>query len=241
MSPLERVRVPERMDRPDAPPDELRRALADLRLVNRWLAGARPAVSTLFHILEELPDRPIRILDVGTGSADIPLRVAAAAARRSIDVCLVATDLHPETVAIARERAAAEPRVRVERANALALEYPDRSFDVAMCHTTLHHFDEVEAVRALEELGRVAAQRVLVTDLIRSRWNLLGVALLAWSVWKTHPITRHDGPASVRAAFTPAEALDLARRAGLRSPRIRRSPLLRWCLIAEPPAPVDDG
>jgi hypothetical protein len=66
---------------------------------------------------------------------------------------------------------------------------------------------------------------VVVNDLIRSR---VGVALcwLATQIVARHPFARHDGPLSVRRAYTAAELRDLARRAGFATLRIRRYPHL---------------
>ena len=64
-------RVPELMDRPDADPVELARSLRDLERVNRWLRGGGIAVGLVWRIAERVPDRPVCVLDVGTGDAII--------------------------------------------------------------------------------------------------------------------------------------------------------------------------
>ena len=200
---------------------ELARSLTDLEMVNRWLGGARVAIEALGPLLRPAGGGEIRVLDVATGSADIPLALARWARREGLGVRVLATDAHPRTVAVARERAAGDPGVAVEQADALALPYADGAFDFATCHTALHHFDPPEAVRLLAELRRVATRGVVVTDLLRSWTGLAGVRLLAATVWRRHPITRHDGPASIRAAYTLRELRDLARRAGLGEARAR--------------------
>ena len=49
--------------------------LKDLRLINRRLGGSRPVVKALVSMFSADPPESISILDVGTGSADIPGRV----------------------------------------------------------------------------------------------------------------------------------------------------------------------
>jgi ubiquinone/menaquinone biosynthesis C-methylase UbiE len=209
------------MDAPGVDPQELARSLADLQEVNRWLGGARVALDALRPLLTADGPRELRVLDVGTGSADIPLALSAWARRAGRRVRVVATDVHAGTLAVAKARAVGDPAVEVEAADALDLPYPDGAFDVAMCHTALHHFDPPEAARVLAELGRVATRGVVVTDLYRSWTGLAAVRLMALTVWRRHPVTRHDGPVSVRAAYTPAELRGLAREAGLRVTRLR--------------------
>jgi ubiquinone/menaquinone biosynthesis C-methylase UbiE len=217
----QRERAPELMDGAEVDPSELARSLTDLQEVNRWLGGARAALDALVPLLRPDGARELRVLDVGTGSADIPLALSAWAREAGRPLRVVATDVHPGTLAVARQRAAHDPGVQVEVADALDLPYADGAFDVAMCHTALHHFDPAGAVRVLVELGRVATRGVVVSDLYRSWVGLAAARLLALTVWRRHPVTRHDGPVSVRAAFTPAEMRALAAEAGLRVTRLR--------------------
>lgn len=233
---MTRTRRPaaELMDAPDVDPAELDRALGDLRLVNRVFGGGHAAVAAAMAALGDTTRTQgiVTVLDLCTGSADIPLALLRRARRSGIDLRIVATDLHPGAVSAARTRTADEPAIRVEAADALDLSYPPRAFDLVMCHTALHHFDDDEAGRLLAGMGRVAARSVVVTDLARGRLALAAVRLLAGTLWRGHPVTRHDSVVSVRAAFTPEEALTLARAAGLVRPRLRRHPLFRFSLVA---------
>lgn len=223
----------ERMDEPDQDAAELTRSLADLRGVNRWLGGTRQVLGLVGRMVERTPDRPVRLLDVGTGSADLPLVLAAWAHRRKIDLRIVATDLHPHTVAVARRRTEGEPRISVQAADALALPFDDGAFHLAMCNTALHHFDRGGAIQVLRELSRVSARGLVVTDLRRSFAGLQGARLLAATVWRGHPVTRYDAPLSVRRAFTVDELREVAVEAGLHRPVVRADPLFRLSLVAD--------
>jgi hypothetical protein len=80
---------------------------------------------------------------------------------------------------------------------------------------------------------RAAARDALVmSDLLRGRiaWWLVW---LATRVLACHPISRHDGPLSVRRAYSVAELSVLAGTARLRHFTVRRFPsLLRVVLVA---------
>lgn len=234
MTTLPRTAGAEWMDAPDQDRGELERSLADLRGVNRWLGGTRVVLRHLSALLARHPRASYRLLDVATGGGDIPLAVTRWARSRGLEVEVVATDLHPATLDFARRQTAGDPDVRVEAADALDLPYGDGAFDVALCSTALHHFDDAaDAARVLRELHRVARIGVIVNDLARSRPALLGARLLAATFWRAHPVTRHDGPLSVRRAFTPAELRALAARAGLSNARVRAHFAFRLSLVAE--------
>ena len=233
MSAFTRAAGAERMDEPGQDRAELARSLADLRGVNRWLGGTRIVLHHLTAMLERYPRASYRVLDVATGSGDIPLAVAAWGRARGIPVAVVATDNHPTTLELARAHTAADPDVAVEAADALRLPYADGAFDVALCSTALHHFENGDEVRVLRELDRVSRIGLIVNDLARSRPALLGARLLAATVWRTHPVTRHDGPLSVRRAFTPAELGALAARAGVANARVHAHVPFRVALVAE--------
>jgi SAM-dependent methyltransferase len=231
---LPRAAGAERMDEPGQDPAELGRSLADLRGVNRWLGGYRVVLHHLARLVARHPRPAYRVLDVATGSADIPLKISAWARRKGIRMEIAATDLHATTLAYARKQAAADPDVRVEPADALDLPYADGAFDFALCSTALHHFDaRDQLLRVLGELDRVAGIGGIINDLRRSRPALVGANLLAATFWRTHPVTRHDGPLSVRRAFTPAELDDLARAAGLPGARVHAHVPFRVALVWE--------
>jgi 2-polyprenyl-3-methyl-5-hydroxy-6-metoxy-1,4-benzoquinol methylase len=241
---LPRAAGAERMDAPEVDPRQLAHALDDLRRVNRFLGGTRVVLRHLGPMLRRLasPGRPVRVLDIATGAADIPLEITAWARRRGIAVRVTATDAHPVTVEAARARTAHDPDVVVETADALALPYADGAFDIALCSTALHHFDharEVETV--LREMRRVAAHGLIVNDLRRGHLALAGARLLAATVWRRHTLTRHDGPLSVRRAFTPRELAEHARAAGLTGARVFAHVPFRVALVADGSGSGDGG
>jgi len=216
---------------------ELRRNLADIRRIN-WLLGwtaftvgavARHARS----LAQQAPDGrcAFSLLDVASGSADIPLAIARWAGRAGFQARIVATDISPQIVAIAAEQAAGIPAISVERQDALALTYAPASFDIVLCTLALHHFDPVAAVTLLRGLAQVG-RRVLVFDVERSRLAYLG-ALALTRVLRMSYMTRHDAPASVRRAYTAPELRTLAQRAHLRNACVRVDFPFRLVLTAD--------
>ncbi len=160
---------------------------------------------------------PLRVIDAGTGAADIPLALDRATGPWS-SVGVTAVDSRPEVLAAAvrlHPELANHPRVSLALADGRALPWPDGAFDVGHASLVLHHLERAEAVAFLAELRRVARLGVVVNDLERGWVTLLGAAVLL-RLMTRNAWTRHDGVLSVRRAWTRREAEGLLREAGLR-------------------------
>jgi 2-polyprenyl-3-methyl-5-hydroxy-6-metoxy-1,4-benzoquinol methylase len=223
MLPLARVDRPERLDAPAHDPAVLAASLAHVAAVNRWL-GARRALRLV--LAGRLP-AAARILDVGTGSADLPRTLATPALR------LVATDRHRQMLEVAAAAGTRKAGIALAAADALALPFADRCFDAALLSMVLHHLPDELAVQALREAGRVA-RLVVINELHRTVSNYLGARLLSVTLWAGNPLTRHDGPLSVLRAYRAAELQALAAAAGLRVIEVRRRWFNRLVLAASP-------
>jgi ubiquinone/menaquinone biosynthesis C-methylase UbiE len=102
------------------------------------------------------PFRQKTVLDVGTGTGRAALLLAKGGAR------VTGVDASEAMLAVARQRAAVEGvNIRFQVGDAHALDFPDRSFDVAVCLRVLMHTPEWR--RSVHELCRVA-ERLVVVD-----------------------------------------------------------------------------
>ncbi len=223
---MRRVVALELMDRPGVDVGEFRANFDDIEFANRHFGGTFPVTAMLLTMSGRLAERrSFRVLDVGCGSADIARDVVRASDRCEV----VALDCNRDILAIARERTPSHLPISFVRADGGALPFEDASFDVAMCNLALHHFEPTAAVAMLRELGRVSRVTPLVCDLVRSPLAFVGAWLFARILAKNR-LTKHDGPLSVRRAYTPSEAVALARDAGWATPCARRSPFFRMVL-----------
>jgi SAM-dependent methyltransferase len=199
--------------------------LRDLRRVNGLLGGVTLSLRAIASFAAADDRRALRVLDVGTGAADIPIAVRRRWPRGIPAPEFVATDSRPEILAAARRVSPAlddEPGIDLVVADGRALPWPDGAFDVAHVSMVLHHLDPVDAVRLLRELGRVAARGIVLNDLDRQWVYWLGAWLLTRTATR-NGLTRNDGPLSVRRGYTVREAGDLLRVAGLRPMSVRRA------------------
>jgi ubiquinone/menaquinone biosynthesis C-methylase UbiE len=198
-------------------PHELAANLRDLVRLNRLPGGAGASVAAIGRLL---PAADGRVLDVGTGAADIPRAIA----RRHGSVAVTAADRDPLVVGLAARWSRSVPRVEVVEADGLALPFADATFDVAHASLVVHHLEPREVVMLMGELHRVSRRGVVVNDLRRGLAPLV-VTHVTVRAFGRSPVTWHDGPLSVRRAYTLRELDDLAADAGLR-PVDRTSPVL---------------
>jgi ubiquinone/menaquinone biosynthesis C-methylase UbiE len=219
------------MDRPGSDPDLLADDLRNLRIINRCFGGLRVIRRHVFPLIDRIErQKEIEILDLATGSADYPLDLAKLIRRLGRNVHIVAVDNNPFMVATARKRTAAFPGITVRDMDVLSLAYPDRSFDVVLCSSAIHHFSRCDAVHLLREMCRLSRVGFIVNDLDRSR-------LGAWTAWlygrlsTTNPITRHDAYASFLRAFTKNELIAMSQEAGIQSFVVTRQAFFRLILV----------
>ncbi len=200
------------------PASEVRKSLADLRLVNRWLSGRG---SLLRAVAAHLPPGG-RLLDVGCGSGDVPAYLSARLARASLTVGVDVKPLH------LRE---APGGVRRVAADARRLPFGDRSFDVVTATLFLHHFDEAELGQLLAELARVARCAIVVSDLERALVPFVFARTVFPWLFET-TLSVHDGLVSIRRGFRPPELRAAFEAAGLDRVGIRRQFPYRLLAVA---------
>ncbi|HET7725814.1 MAG TPA: methyltransferase domain-containing protein [Candidatus Limnocylindrales bacterium] len=191
--------------------------LRDLRRINRRLGGVAISAAAVMELAGD-PPRAVSLLDVGTGSADIPLELVRRLRAQGRAAGAVAVDSRAEIVDLARTL---DPRlqhadgVELAVADGRALPYGDGTFDIVHASLLVHHLEPRDAVALLREARRVARRGVVVNDLVRAHhfwW--LARALVALTT--RNPITRNDAPLSVRRAYTRMELRALLASAGLR-------------------------
>ena len=205
----------EYMDDPNVTRQDLLRELGYIRWVNHSLGGTRVVVDHLKDWASAglLPTGPITILDVATGSADIPKAVLNWAKNIGRRVQIVGVDLHPITLDIAREWTSGTEYLSFIRADALRLPLADNSVDIATCSMFLHHLSDEDALAVLREMLRVSRSGLIVNDLVRTTWARAAIYVLTLF---SDPLSRHDARLSVAKGWTVQETL--AWRDSLKAP-----------------------
>ena len=201
-----------------AGPQDREANLRDIARINHWFGGHRLARNLMGEVAGR--SESLCILDAGSASGDMGRAIQREFVRCTV-VSLDRRRLHLD--------GAREPRVA---ADVFQPPFPPRSFDIVFCSLLLHEYADGEAELLLRRLFGLARRALIVIDLYRHpfAYHFLPATrcLFRW-----HPMTLHDGPVSVAAAFRPKQLRELARAAGLEHVRVRLHwPWFRISLLA---------
>jgi ubiquinone/menaquinone biosynthesis C-methylase UbiE len=182
-----------------------------------------------------------RVLDVGTGSGRIAIRLA----KLNPELAIEAIDLSRSMLDLARLNAAREgiENIRFSIGDAKRIPYDDHTFDLVLCHQLLHQLPD--PVVALREINRVAKREggILVRDVRRLPEPIMSTALLVWCFRYSQRL-RELTAASFRAGLTLREFRNLVQDAGIEHATVRTHWLTHQGIVrpaAAYHAPPTDG
>jgi ubiquinone/menaquinone biosynthesis C-methylase UbiE len=186
--------------------------------------------------LELLPepraDRTFCVLDVGTGTAQIPIEIC----RRRSDFRLTAIDLAGHMLQVAQRNVIREGlsgRIRLEQIDAKSLPFPANSFDAVISNSIIHHIPEPQVV--LREMVRVlrGGGNLFVRDLLRPQ-NLESLErLVATYAGQANNHQRQMFGDSLRAALSLDEVCKMLLDAGLPAEWVRQSSDRHWTIAGQ--------
>jgi len=211
------------MEAADCSYESYRSCLRDLVQVNVVTLGARPTLAFLDELrrTRSLSDRPLHIVDIGSGYGDALAKIARWARANGVPVRLTGVDSHPWSIRAARE---AHPHLPIEWRCCNAFDY-DEEVDVVVSALFTHHLDDRSVSRFVTWMEERAARGWFINDLHRHPLPYWAFTALA-SVVRWHPFVRHDGPVSIARAFKP----DDWRRIAPAGARIERRFPFRLCV-----------
>ena len=214
------------------PTADLAATLGDIDRLDAWFGGHALSLARVRRAARTVPcARALVVVDVGGGAGGFARRLVRWARRRRRTVRVFVVERDAGATELARRSCDGWPEIHIVRGDATALPLAAESADVVHAALTLHHLEPDAAVSALVQMARVARGRVVINDLARSRLAFV-LVWLATRLLAVHPISRHDGPLSVRRAYAPTELADLFRRAGLFRVSVQRYRLFAR-LVAE--------
>lgn len=220
-----RVSSPELMDDPTISRPAHEHALAGLARINRLSRAATPLWSQIRTIAAAIPHsrvQPITLLDIATGSGDIPIHFHRLASRANLPLQISATDISPQSLDIAKTRASeSNCTIRTFAHDILSTPLPV-SAHILTCSLFIHHLEPDQAVRALAAMKTATQHTLLVHDLRRSYTGLALAAVIPRLLTRSH-IVHVDALRSVRRAYTRAELSAFADQAGLHGHRVINS------------------
>jgi ubiquinone/menaquinone biosynthesis C-methylase UbiE len=174
------------------------------------------------------------VLDVGTGTAQIPVELC----RQHATVRVVAVDLAAEMLQVARrnvERLGLGHRITLERADAKGLPFPDGEFAAVVSNSIVHHIPEPR--RVLAEMVRVLRPggTLFVRDLLRPPDEAALEALVATHAAGATAHQKKMFADSLRAALTLREVCELVSSLDLDPRGVRQTSDRHWTWSASQP------
>lgn len=152
----------------------------------------------------------LRILDIGSGSCDIPLAINQWAGKRGIRLQFTCLETSGHAINIARKKLslAGDPDVRVLQED-IFKHQPAEPYDHAMASMCFHHFSNEEILDVMKRLRLFVRGSVLINDLRRAPAALFCAYLLTSGLSSG---IRHDAMLSIRRGFKVGELQSLLRQ-----------------------------
>ncbi len=173
--------------------------------------------------------RPLNVLDVGTGTALIPIELC----RREVACRITAIDLAAEMLKLADiniARAGLTRRIQAEQIDAKKLPYGVAAFDVVISNSIAHHIPEPRAV--FTEMLRVLRPSGLlyVRDLLRPQSLAEVDHLVATYAGQENAHSQQLFRDSLHAALSLAEVRELAVDGGITADAVQQTSDRHWTL-----------
>ena len=176
-----------------------------------------------------LDPHAVKILDVGTGTARIPILMC----RERPQYLITAVDLAQSMLIIGQrniEEAGLTQRIRLERVDSKRMPYPDLEFDSIVSNSLVHHLPD--PLSFFQEVSRLVRPNgaILIRDLIRPEHDRIVDELVSkfGGDYDLHQQQLFND--SLKAALTLPEVQDLIDRVGLTQVRLSQSSELHWTI-----------
>lgn len=167
------------------------------------------------------------VLDVGTGTAQIPIELC----QQSPSLQVVAIDMAEHMLRLGRDnvhRAGLDRRIELQRCDAKRMPFPDASFAAVISNSIVHHIPEPRAV--LAEMVRIAQPGAVlfVRDLLRPDNDAQVRFLVTTYAGDANDHQRQMFDDSLRAALTLAEIRALVSEFGFAADTVQASSDRHW-------------
>jgi hypothetical protein len=218
---MKRVATAELLDTDSGTAAEVEESLGDLRRINRWFGGVSTTADMVERVARETKRSSLSLLEVGSGSGYVPETARQRLLQRGLHLQVTVLDR------VLSHLSNGHPAVA---GDALTLPFRNSSFDVLSCNLFVHHLSPQELVQFVDEALRVCRIAVLINDLVRHPLHM-SLVYAGMPLYRSR-LTRHDAPASVRQAYTPAEMKTLLAQSRAARVEIHRHYLFRMGVIA---------
>ena len=193
----------EYLDRPDCDTALSAESYRFMEIINSYFGGIRVVQQFMQAETARRNGVPLRILDIGSGSCDIPLSVLHWARKNCISLDYTCLETSGCAIDAARANIDREgnPPMRLLQEDAFTHQ-PAEPYDCAVASMCFHHFSDPQILALIERLRGFVRNSVLINDLLRSELAALAVRLL---LVNRSAGVRHDTLLSIQRGFKAKE------------------------------------
>jgi hypothetical protein len=195
---------PEFLDSLDCDPQLAFSSYKFMELINRFAGGTK----TVKNFLEKEfsrngGNRSMRILDMGSGTCDIPLAITKWARKRSQIIEFTCIETNETALKIASENIKKSGFDSIELKHENIFEFNCRQyFDYAIGSMFFHHFQDQQILTLIKKLSSYVLRGILINDLRRNFMCFAGCSALVCFLPKD---LKHDALLSIRKGFKSDE------------------------------------
>lgn len=200
-----RSTAPELMDDAELPEAELRLALKDLAVVNKYLGGNQITITALEGMITSQPDKKLwRVMDVGCGDGEVLRQIARHFKNLDYKIEFIGLDINEKSIARARKKSEGISHLTFSTQNILTLDAATAGCDIILCTLTMHHFTDQQICTFIKTFVQLASTGVIINDLQRSKIAYRLFQLFS-GIFMKSKIAKYDGKVSIARAFKKEE------------------------------------
>lgn len=204
---------------------EMYKALDELEVINKYLGGRAVTREGIEYCLKAAGGKKsFTLLDLGSGGSDV-LRFNGGAKIKVFHL-----DVNP---GILKRMKSLNSDADCICADAAALCFKEKSFDLIHLSLFLHHFSNDELKSLLTEAMKTARIGIVINDLRRNILAYAGIKLLV-NLFSKSKMVKNDGPLSVKRSFVRQDLTDMLNPFG-KDYIIKRKWAFRWLVCICPP------
>lgn len=220
----------ELLDDPFIPFIHIKRNMQELALLNHRLGGHATTIRGLQELIEKRQEnRPLTIVELGSGGGDNLAAIKSWAEHRGLPVRLIGIDIKAECIAYAREQ---ETNQGMEFIHS---DYKDVSFehppDIVFSSLFCHHFTDEELVFMMKWMCRNARVGFFINDLHRHLFPYFAIKILTHLFSKSY-LVKNDAPLSVKRGFKRKDWERIFASAGISQYKCRWCWAFRWLITS---------
>ena len=194
-------------------------ALKELKIINNYLGGVSTTVSALKYFTRDKL-LSIKIIDVGSGSSDN---------------LIIAKNTYPNLQILSVDKNVSvlnysKNSLQKINSDAYHLPFKDECCDIVHIALFLHHFNEDQIEKLLNEFLRICKKGIIINDLQRSLLALAGIKLLT-VLFSKSILVKNDAPVSVKRSFNKSEIINFLRKSGVSNYIIKYKWAFRWMVV----------